>query len=217
MDNFYVTEGVAEYVVSLFPFGFRGVCVDVGAFDPFWISNSWLFEQMGWDTYCIEPNSNCIPRLREFRKNVLEYACSNYIEDDVDLFTFSVPILGDNAEAAGTGLIDHRLNKDSGVFHTTIFSRTSKVKVRTLDWLMTEEIKQDRIDYLSIDVERSEMSVLKGISFDIWKPKVIAIENLEESDDQRRYLKRLGYRRVHRIIYNDFYMRNSHYSAMFGK
>lgn len=69
MSDNYVTEGVGEYVLTLFK-GFRGVCVDVGAYEPYWMNNSWIFERIGWDTYCIEPNPNCIEKLKKERKNV---------------------------------------------------------------------------------------------------------------------------------------------------
>lgn len=211
MINRYETEGAAEYVNTLFTAPFTGVCVDIGAFDPFWISNSWLLEKSGWDTYCIEPNPNCIARLKQFRKNVLEFACGKENKDDADLYTFRVDSLGVNGEAAGTGLTDHRKNPTTGIWHSTLYSTTVKVKVRTLDWLMENIIKKDKINFLSIDVERSEMDVLRGTSFDRWKPDVIAIENIDKEENQIAYLKAKGYRYVHRIIFNDFYMSDEYY------
>jgi len=201
----YVTEGVAEYVATLFHPGFRGVCVDIGAFDPLWLSNSWLFEEAGWATYCIEPNPNCIPRLRASRKHVLEYACGSEHRDDVDLFVFR---LSENeGEAAGTGLIDHRRNPITGAWHEDIFSHVVKVKVRTLDWLMAHDIRELHIDYLSIDVERNEMAVLNGIDLSRWRPKVVVIENIDEEAEQREYLEEAQYRRLRRIGVNDIYLR----------
>lgn len=206
----YTTEGAAEYVMTLFPKEFKGICVDIGAYDPMWINNSWIFEQAGWDTYCIEPNPKCIESLKKHRKNVLEYACSDGNRDDADFFVFTVSGVG---EAAGSGLIDH-CQGPAGEWHKTIFTRKEKVKVRTLDWLMENEIKQDHIDYLSIDVERAEMQVLRGVDLHKWKVKVIAIENLEHDQEQRDWLKNLNYRYVHRISYNDFYIFQEFYDEV---
>lgn len=201
----YTTEGIAEYVATLFHPGFVGVCVDIGAFDPLWLSNSWLFEQAGWATYCIEPNPNCIPRLREGRKNVLEVACGSENRDDVNLFVFR--LAEKEGEAAGTGLLDHRMNPVSGKRHTDIFSHVAKVNVRTLDWLMEHEIKEVQIDYLSIDVERNEMAVLNGIDFSRWSPTVLVIENIDEDAAQREYLEAEHFIRRRRIGVNDIYVR----------
>jgi FkbM family methyltransferase len=214
----YVTEGLAEYVLTLFDNDFKGVCVDVGAFDPFYISNSWLFEKAGWDTYCVEPNPHCIPRLKQYRKNVLEYACSYENKDDVELFVFNPALVDPKTygevwmgEASGTGLIDHRLDPKDGESHKNIFSHSVNVKVRTLDWLMENEIKQDHIDYLTIDVERNEMNVLLGTDLLKWKPKVLVVEHFECDPEQVTYLQARGYRYVHRINFNDIYMLETYY------
>jgi len=210
MLNWNYSEGIAEYALTLFPKDFKGICVDVGAFDPFFLSNSWLFEEAGWDVHCVEPNPSCISRLKHFRKNFYVYACGLENKDDVDFFVYYNPTVG---EAAGTGLIDHRLNPTTGEFHKTIFSHETKVKVRTLDWLMENEIKRDHIDYLTIDVERNEMDVLKGIDFNRWKIKVIIIENLDKDPEQSSLLKSFNYRYIHRIVYNDIYIHENFYSG----
>lgn len=202
----YFSEGAAEYVMTLFPKGFKGVCVDVGAYDPKWASNTWIFEQAKWEAYCIEPNHKCIPELKKFRKHVLEYACGSENVDDADFFVYTAPAIWKVGEAAGSGLIRH-----PGEWHENILTRKEKVKVRTLDWLMDNEIKQDHIDYLSVDVERNEMAVLHGTNLAKWKPKVICIENLENEPQQYTFLKDAGYRYVHRISYNDFHIQNEYY------
>lgn len=209
MPDEYTTEGTPEYIIRLFPAAFTGICVEIGAADPFIISNSWLFEKSGWDTYCIEPNPYQIHRLRQYRKNVLGCACGSKNEDNVDLFVFSSA-----NETAGTGLIDHTKNLMYGRYYKITFVRIEKVNVRTFDWLMENEIKKDHIDYLSIDVERNEIDVLKGIDLFRWKPKVIAIENLDGIQDQKNFLKSKNYRQVHRIIYNDIYVDENYYHSV---
>lgn len=205
------SEGIAEYVLTLFPPDFKGICVDIGAYDPIWLSNSWLLEEGGWDVHCIEPNPSCISKLKELRKNVYEYACGPENKDDADFFVFTAnEIVG---EAAGTGLIDFRLDNRSGEKHKKIFSHQLKVKVRTLDWLMENEIKIDHIDYLSIDVERYEMEVLKGTDLNRWRPKIIVIERLEEDHVQSDWLKSFNYRAIHRIVFNDIYIDEDFYQS----
>lgn len=206
----YVTEGAPEYAMTLFPTGFKGICVDVGAYDSKWINNTWIFEKAGWATYCIEPNPKCIPTLKKERTNVLEYACGAINQDDADFFVYTVPTVG---EAAGSGLIDHCAGPQ-GEYHKTIFTRKEKVKVRTLDWLMENEIKQDHVDYVSIDVERNEMNVLRGFDLARWKVGVVLIENLEHDQEQRDYMIAVGYRYIHRMTFNDFYVTHAFYEKM---
>jgi FkbM family methyltransferase len=204
----YVTEGVAEYVLTLFK-GFRGVCVDIGAYEPYWMNNSWIFERIGWDTYCIEPNPNCIENLKRERKNVLHYACSDVNQDKATLFIYKNGIVG---EAGGTGLSNNPLRISyTDKWKADEFSEVATVKVRTLNWLMENEIKKEHIDYLSIDVENNEMNVLRGTDLAKWKPKIIVIENINEDQEQIDYLVERGYRRVNRIVFNDIYVFDDYY------
>jgi len=196
----YVTEGVAEYILTLFPPTFTGVCIDVGAYHPFWISNSWLLERVGWDVHCIEPNPKCISLLKQHRKSVYQYACGGHNEDDAELFIYRSPIVGD---AGGTGILRH---SDWGSEQS--FSHIDKTNIRSLNWLLENEIKVSSIDCLSIDTERSEMVVLSGIDLDFYKPKVIVIEDIDKEGVQKKYLEERGYTYNHRIIFNDFYLRN---------
>lgn len=67
----YVDQTLREY----FPdYSYKGVCVDVGAYEPVNISNSYHFERNNWDVYCIEANTLLIPGLQRERKNVYNYA-----------------------------------------------------------------------------------------------------------------------------------------------
>lgn len=197
----YITEGVGEFVQTLFPPDFKGVCIDVGAYDPFWISNSFVFEQLNWNVYCIEPNPNCIPKLSKYRKHVLQYAVSDKELDDVDFFIYDVPTVG---QASATSLLDGYRNSDE--FNAKYFKEQTKVKIRSLDWLMENEIKQDHIDFLSIDVEGHEMNVLRGTDLTKWKPKVIVIENLFGNFEQLNYLTNFNYKLINRITNNDIYL-----------
>lgn len=204
----YFTEGVPEYVMTLFPKNFRGVCIDVGAFHPTWISNSWIFEQAGWETYCIEPNPHCISKLKEARKNVIQFACGAESKDDVDFYIYETPWAGPRTnddswrgEAADTGLIKHQAV-------TGKLCETIKVNVRTLDFILGWNwLPINNIDYLSIDVEKNEMDVLRGLDLTRWTPKVIVIENEFKTVDQHGWLSSYGYRVVNRITVNDIYQK----------
>jgi FkbM family methyltransferase len=204
----YYTEGIAEFVMTQFPSDFTGVCIDVGAHNPLWLSNSWIFEQKGWDTYCIEPNPNCLPKLRQLRKNVIPFACSDSSPDEpVDFYIYRTEWAGPNeyhsdmwvGEAADTGLIKHSNTKG-------IIDRVVKVTVRTLDYILGYHgLPINHIDYLSIDVEKNEMAVLRGLDLTKWKPTIIVIENEFKTVDQHGWLTSYGYKCINRIGVNDIY------------
>ena len=58
-------------------------------------------------------------------------------------------------------------------------NKSSKTKFLNLKTITFDEIipKNTNIDYLSIDIEGGELSLLKSINFDIFTIKVISVEN----------------------------------------
>lgn len=194
----YVTEGTGEYCRTLFPADFKGIGVDIGAYHPTWISNTWIFEQEGWEVYCVEPNPYCVPGLTEQRKKVIECAIGKEYADDQDLYIYKLGH-GPDKMAGGTGLLDKHLDQPA--------MEIVKVNVRTFDWLIEKILKIDHVDYLSIDVEGTEMDVLKFADLDRWGVKVIVIENIEEDIAQHEYLVSKGFEKLNRIYVNDIYRR----------
>jgi FkbM family methyltransferase len=194
-DEGYETEGVGEYILELFG-DHKGVCVDVGAYHSRWLSNSYLLEKNDWVVYCIEPNPYCQELLAE-RKHVYQYAIGPENQDNVDFYIFDVGH-GPDGRAGGTSLKPHK----------GLPREDTKVDMRTLDWFLTHETKVDIVDFLSIDVEGSEMEVLQSIGLDFWRVKVICIENIDEGvTDQMEYLTGKNYTKTERFMYNDIYER----------
>jgi len=71
-----------------------------------------------------------------------------------------------------------------------------------------EKLVKAGVDFLSIDVEGSEMDVLKTIDLNCWQVKTICIENINhEVTEQLDYLTALGYTKTKRFVYNDIYER----------
>ena len=67
----------------------RKTYFDVGAYDGVDLSNSLLFEELGWRGICVEANSEVFPRLRANRRCVcLNVACSDR-EEIGDFFSES--------------------------------------------------------------------------------------------------------------------------------
>ncbi|NBS42100.1 FkbM family methyltransferase, partial [bacterium] len=65
------------------------------------------------------------------------------------------------------------------------------------------------IDFMSLDIEGAELDALKGFPFDRYQIGAMAIEhNYEEPKrtDIATYLKAHGYRRVHSVKQDDFYL-----------
>lgn len=167
---------------------YKGVFIDIGAYHSEWSSSSWHFEMSGWIVICIEANPACIEELKKNRKNVLHYAAySENCEKTLLVFTSPQGAANVGHQASYTGL--------NGFAEGPSRPKRIKVRAKTLDWILSKHFPSlEFIDILSIDVEGSEMEVLKGFDLEKWLPKVIVIENRGNDKEKfSRILKPLGY------------------------
>jgi FkbM family methyltransferase len=195
---------VDKVLRNYFPdFNYRGTFFDVGAFDPIVISNSYHFEKNGWDVYCFEANTDLIPKLKQFRKNVFHYAISDTDRDSVE---FNIVYTMKDWSASFSSIDINPRYKN--IFGWDKQWETKKIQVpqKTLNTVIqTEIVHHDKIDILSIDVEGGEMNVLKGLDISKYSPKIIVVENVGDDRDLDNYIRKFGYSLSLKSDYNHFY------------
>lgn len=191
-----------KYISEYFDENYIGTCIDVGAENPIDGSNTYFFEQKGWDTYCIDANPNQYLRLQEHRKKAFSFACGNENLKEVE-FTICSIFNGSVQGAVSSLKVDERLLSDHMQYNPVLTK--VKVSVRTLNSFL-EEQKVEKIDFLSIDTEGTELDVLKGFDINKYKPKLMVIENNYNYDEIENYLKDFGFIKDKRIAVNDFYI-----------
>jgi FkbM family methyltransferase len=197
----YIEEVLEQY----FPQDYKGVFLDVGAYEPINISNSYYFERNGWNVYCFEANTLLIDELKKHRKNVYNYAISN---EDKDVCEFNVVkgIWGGGSQMAGISAID--LDENYMKTFQSGIREISKINVpqRSLNSVLNTEIPEiNEIDIMSIDVEGGELNVLKGIDLLKYKPKIMVIENVINNSNIEEYLNQYNYVLDKHIEYNQYY------------
>lgn len=174
-------ELVGSYLPTL------GTFVEVGAYDPFRLSQTWHLEQRGWNGVLIEPIPSHAERLRANRTaRVFEVACG-----PPDKHGMTVPIHTDGALSSV---------KFKGTANGTI-----NVKVATLDSVLFDA-GVSRIDFISVDVEGFELDVLKGFSFNRFRPKLMLLEDFGQSLALHKFMTSQHYKRVRRTGENSWYI-----------
>jgi FkbM family methyltransferase len=179
----------------------HGTFVEVGANEPVSdLSQTWHLEKMGWRGILIEPNrvlfDACVKnRPRSKSHNV---ACSS--PDKVGFADLQIPFMTDGTTDTGKAALEVEIDHAG-------FSRyrTERVRVVTLDSLL-EENGVGTIDFLSIDVEGTELDVLKGFSLERYRPRLILLEDKLVYLNKHRWLTRRGYRLVKRTQFNNWYI-----------
>ena len=197
-NNKEVDKVLREY----FPdYGYKGVFLDIGAFEPIEISNSYHFEKNGWDVYCFEANTNQISLLKKERKNVYNYAI---YDEDKDLVDFNV--VTTNGWTAGFSSVE--ISSEYLKIFPQTFEKLEKIKVpqKKMNNVLENEIPHIKeIDIISLDVGGGELKCLKGLDLEKYKPKIMVIENVSDDKTIEEYLFKYGYILDKQISYNQYY------------
>ena len=214
MRKYYSQNGEDCLLWVLFGTAAKGFFIDVGAFDGVHLSNSYSFEENGWQGICIEAHPDYFPMLERNRPGslCLPYACvGNRNQKTVDF------------QMEKMGLLSSVL--DSADYQEDVKSRyearglpfegfkTARVPAATLDELLERYYDQRvPIDFISIDVEGYEIEVLKGFDSDLFSPRIILVE--ANSDQTRETILRIlttqrGYRFAGRLAENLIFTREA--------
>lgn len=170
----------------------RGFFVDIGAHDGVSINNSYLFERLGWNGFCVEANPKTFEELKKNRK------CDTY---NLAIFSKNIgttTLVASDSECSvldtlELNLTQHHKDRLDELGQTKTFS----VQTATFNEVMQNYPNIFHIDFMTLDVEGGEMEVLKGIDFDKYSFSVMTIEhNYTESKEEQiiDFLHTKGYR-----------------------
>jgi FkbM family methyltransferase len=185
-------------------FGHRrnGVCVEVGSNDPISPrSQSLHLEQdLGWRCLLIEPNPILARAAREHRptSTVREAACTD--PGSVGTLSLNIPI-----NEQGDEVHEHAGLERNADEHDYARFRAVEVPALTLTRILDDAGIQ-QVDFVSIDVEGSELEVLQGFDLARFRPRLILLEDKHLYLKKHRLLRRHGYRLVRRLNRNCWYI-----------
>ncbi len=149
--------------------------VDIGAYDGVQGSNSYFFEKwLNWNGVLIEPSRK---QFKELQKNRYNKCINTAISNKVELVEF-VDVV--NGLTQMSGLNKSSFENNYKLINSDIYSDTEIYEIKTSTF--NELIKHRDIDYLSIDVEGGELSLLESLDFDFYNIKVISIENNQPNE-----------------------------------
>mmetsp|Transcript_107654 Transcript_107654/g.285324 ORF Transcript_107654/g.285324 Transcript_107654/m.285324 type:complete len:472 (-) Transcript_107654:74-1489(-) len=156
----------------------RGVFVDIGAFHPIHLSNTFFFERcLGWHGVCAEPNPNWAPYFNAYRPNCqLVRNCVWSRPRDVTMSFQKDPI---EAYIQEDGSSD---DSESGAPGVLVEGKGSQHKFtaqcRTLEDILTSAglRKPAIVDYMSVDAEAAEVEIFRVFPFDEFDIRVINVE-----------------------------------------
>lgn len=170
----------------------HGVFIDIGAHDGITLSNTWFFEkELGWKGICFEPLKSVFKTLCENRSCICVNKCVSHKEGTVifrEVQGYSQMLSGIEAHYDPRHLdrIYREIKQLGGSYNF--------VEVECC--VLNNELEKHGfyyIDFLSLDTEGGELTILKSIDFKKFYIYAIAVENNYKDDSIKAFLTSQGF------------------------
>jgi hypothetical protein len=153
--------------------------LDIGAYDPVRINNTYLFYQHGHRGVLVEPNVAMCEKLRAVRPKdtTLEAGIGIGKPGVADYYVMSDPSWStfDKAEA------DHQVKATNG---KVTLREVRRMPLLNVNDVMAEHFKGKAPSFVSIDAEGWHLAILKSIDYRRFRPKVICVETLVSGENR---------------------------------
>jgi hypothetical protein len=153
--------------------------LDIGAYDPIGINNTYFFYTHGLQGVLVEPNVDMTVKLRAVRPRdvVLEAGIGIGKTGVADYYVMSNPDWStfDKAEA------DHQVKATGG---KVTIREVRRMPLLDVNDVMAQYFKGKAPTFVSIDAEGWHLAILKSIDFARFRPAVICVETLVSAESR---------------------------------
>ena len=165
----YSLGGIDLLVNYIFRNNNKGLYVDVGCNHPIKNNNTYLLHKRGWSGINIDLDNFSIEQFKLFRPNDSNInSCVSDKFGTTDLYFYH------NKSPINT------INKNVNLHHKSKHKEIKSIQTQTLDSIIqNSKYKNDKINFLSIDVEGNELNVLTGFNLKKYLPDIVVIEYLD--------------------------------------
>lgn len=205
-------EGEDMVLRRIFENNKNGFYVDVGAHHPKRYSNTYMFYCKGWKGINIDVMPGSMKLFNKYRSNDinLELGVAQQ-RDTLDYYIFNEKALN------GFSL---ELSKERDAAKNEYFIKEIvKVDVKPLSDILDQYLQVRTIDFLSVDVEGFDLSVLQSNDWTKFRPRFVLAEILKstlqnlDKDELVQFMKEQGYavyaKQVNTVFFKDLHSINS--------
>lgn len=173
-----------------------GFYIDVGANAPEYLSNTKRFYDRGWNGINLEPNPILYSSLAEARPRDINLNIGAGPKDGkMDFWRFAIDTLS---------TFDPK-NASEAMLESKLIER-KPVDIRKLSSIIEEYAPDKHIDFMSIDVEGFELSVLEGMDWKTQRPELVVMEVNPNGAGKMGAMKGYGYDLVFANGLNGFFI-----------
>lgn len=194
---------IADILRGYFPPDCKATLLEVGAAHPEMISISLPLRELGWNIISVEPNPEFCAEFRKRNLPILEYAASAK-----DIGQASFKISPNLVSCSALEIKPPYRDYDKAVGWTENDYKTIEVQAFTLNTILQKHHPNLQvIDAMIVDTEGWELEVLDGFDLERFSPKVVCLENLDNSQTYISYMKERGYILNRKEVQDEFYIR----------
>ncbi|MFN0131828.1 MAG: FkbM family methyltransferase [Phycisphaerales bacterium] len=178
-----------------------GFFIEVGAYDGYTYSVTFAFEQAGWTGLLVEPLPARFEACRDRRPRSRVVNAALSVRGSTGTATFH-HIASDKKHYEASSYLDAGTQRRRHMRPPKGNVQTVTVPLTTMDNLLAEHAGP--IDFVVLDVEGHELSLLDGFDLDRFKPAVLMVEDQSMGRDPELhdYLAKRGYEHVMWLSYN---------------
>ena len=155
----------------------NGFYVDVGCYHPIHLNNCHLLFKKGWEGINIDISNFSIDLFKYLRRNDVNLNCA--ISNSSEIISYYY-----QKKLSQLTTLKENLAKERMQGHV----KKALIKSEKLTTILEKSrFKNERIDFLNIDVEGADFDVLNSLDFNIYRPKIICIEIIEKVTDSKIY------------------------------
>ena len=158
----------------------KGLYVDVGAYHPLELSNTYLLHKRKWKGINIDINSLSIEYFDFLRPNDININLGVAKKNSTKIIYFQK-----NKSPLNTLNLSHAKKIFSNKF------KKKKIETKTLTSILDKtKYKNKKINFLNIDTEGNDLEVLKSLDFKKYKPQLICVELIDHFNPDIKKIKK---------------------------
>ena len=158
----------------------KGLYVDVGAYHPLELSNTYLLHKRKWKGINIDINSLSIEYFDFLRPNDININLGVAKKNSTKIIYFQK-----NKSPLNTLNLSHAKKIFSNRF------KKKKIETKTLTSILDKtKYKNKKINFLNIDTEGNDLEVLKSLDFKKYKPQLICVELIDHFNPDIKKIKK---------------------------
>ena len=148
--------------------------IDIGAHHPYYLNNTAFFYEKGARGINIESDIDLFMSFKRPRKNDTNLNIGiGKTKGDADFYRMTSKTLNTFSKNEAQKYQNENNIKISGI---------SKVKINTIENIISMYANNKFPDFLSLDIEELDFEILKTINYEKSKPKIICVETISFSE-----------------------------------